>query len=655
MQLSEARSSAGSQRPAAQGASAGGRRLLKTAIVVVGVVVAVSAAYGLLRGPRAEGDVSGIPTFPVRRGTMMITVTERGSVWAMDPLKITSKVEGWNTILEIVDEGTIITEQDVKNGKVLVKLDSSELEQKEADRQISYYKAEAALQSAEARYEIQKKQNESDLALARLGVKFARMELERYLGKELARDVIETGLRLDSLAGDPRLGGLAQNQLRSFEANVLLASSELTNQVEQLNWTKQLYEKQYVSRNELTTDELRRQRSQVNLDAARQELELFKKYTLPREAEQRLSDYIEKQRDLERVKAQADSRLVQAEASLKSAQASFELAQERLQKVREMIANCTIRAPKPGIVIYGTSGQEMTHQQYSVEEGASVPENAVLIRIPDVNDLAVKTNVPERDIDKLRVGQPALIVLEAEPDHPIRGRVAKISPMANPEQAWLNPEAKVYKTEVALLEPPVRFIPGMSAKVIVVCDRLDDVLFIPIQALVTYKGESFCWVKGSDQPRRVATGRFSDKYVQILSGLKEGEEVYLAPPRELDESITRQIEASQAQQRAAAEARRAAPGRRKRSGRPGGGTSQQETPPGAAPTTQSPYVSNGQIDWAKIGQALEGLSPEQKGKKFMEIINTLPEKQRKEALEYAQKWASQGGQGGRPGDPGGGT
>jgi len=629
--------------------------LMKTAAVLIGLAIVASLAYGLLARPGQEDDTEDIPTAAVERGDLIMTVSQRGSIWAMKPLEIRNEVEGWNDILELVDEGTHITEQDVEDEMVLVRLDSSGLEEREANRQIDFYEADAACTQAQENHEIQQKQNESDIALAELNVRFGRMELERYLGKPLAAQVLAEQIDFAALAEDDRLGGTARQTLRELQSEVLLSTAALANRDDRLQWTQKLYDKGYVGRNDLSRDQLERERIAIGEQEAKEELRLFKLYALPKEAEQLYSGangqgggpgYREAVRSLERVQARAQSRMAQAEANLKSTQAQFKLEQERLAKIQEMIVKSVIRASRPGLVIYGSSGQELYRQRYRVEEGASVPENAVLIRIPDPSDLAVKMNVPEAKIDKIKVGQPALITMEAAPGETFLGRVARISPMANPAHAWLNPDAKVYETEVALEEAPKRFIPGMSATAEIVVAQLKGVVYVPTQAVVTHRAHSFCWVKGSDVPRPVVTGQFGDKYVEITDGLNPGEEVYLAPPRPLAEDLIRQIDEAVSVPEEAAEA----PG-------PAEAPQAEEAPQegGAEAAADSEYMTEGALDWNKVRQQLEGLSEEERAQKLQAIIEKLPAEQREQM--QARRRGGAGGQGGAPGGgaPGGGA
>ncbi len=491
----------------------------------------------------ADSAAELIPTVAVARGDFTVSVTERGAVYSMEPLELKSEVESWNTLLEIVDEGTVVTEKDVEKGMILARLDSSALEQQESNRLTSLYGAEAAYAQAQADCEIQGLQNESDMAAAELNAEFAHMELEHYLGADLAAEALKGGGDLADLPDDPRLGGKAEQKLRQYSSWVELAKEQLLRAQERLRWTKELYQKGYTSRNELMADELAVATRTSEVQAAEEGLQLFNRYDLPKEAEQRCSDCVESARELERVQARASSRLGQAEAQLRSAEAALGLEREGLQKVRDNIGKCIIRAPRPGQVVYGARSDPIWYRtgDMAIRPGVMIEENRIIVRMPDPSSLVALVNIPEGDIQKVEVGQPALITLEAVPDRTFAGRVTKVSPVASSEEASINPEAKVYPTEVALEESPEHFIPGMSATIEIIAARLTDVLYVPAQAVTRYQDYSICWVQGAEGPelREVQVGHRSDVFVEIEGGLNAGERVYLAPPGEMaGESLT---------------------------------------------------------------------------------------------------------------------
>ena len=74
---------------------------------------------------------------------------------------------------------------------------------------------------------------------------------------------------------------------------------------------------------------------------------------------------------------------------------------------------------------------------------------------------------------------------------------------------------------------------GMSAKVEVLIEQLEDVLIVPIQVVANREGKKVCYVATPQGPkqREVQTGSFNDTYVHIISGLEAGEQVLLIPPK----------------------------------------------------------------------------------------------------------------------------
>jgi multidrug efflux pump subunit AcrA (membrane-fusion protein) len=145
--------------------------------------------------------------------------------------------------------------------------------------------------------------------------------------------------------------------------------------------------------------------------------------------------------------------------------------------------------------------------------------------------MKVEVKIHETWIDKIEPNQPAEITIEAFPDKTFTGRVLKKAPLADAEN-WLNPDLKVYATDIAIDGTHDALKTGMTGKVTVIIDKLQDVLYVPIQSVVTVEDKKICYVAGSPaQKREVETGLFNDNFVEIKSGLAEGEKVLLNPPK----------------------------------------------------------------------------------------------------------------------------
>ncbi len=129
--------------------------------------------------------------FPVTRGDFEVTILEGGSIEAKESLQIKSEVQGETKILSIVEEGYYVTPEDVQAGKILVELDAKKLLDQQTEQELSFQRAKASLANAEEQHEIQKNQNEIDIRQNELAVKFARMDIEKYLGITTTNDILK--------------------------------------------------------------------------------------------------------------------------------------------------------------------------------------------------------------------------------------------------------------------------------------------------------------------------------------------------------------------------------------------------------------------------------------------------------------------------------
>jgi HlyD family secretion protein len=145
--------------------------------------------------------------------------------------------------------------------------------------------------------------------------------------------------------------------------------------------------------------------------------------------------------------------------------------------------------------------------------------------------MKVEIKVHETWVDKIEPNQPANITVAAFPDETFTGKVLKKAPLAA-QTDFLNPDLKVYLTDVSINATDEALKTGMTADVEVIVDELHDVLYVPIQSVITAEEKKVCYVMGSRvEKREVETGLFNDNFVEIKSGLTEGEKVLLNPPR----------------------------------------------------------------------------------------------------------------------------
>ena len=522
------------------------RRFLLILISVV-VVVAIGA-FGFLRQMVGGSNNSnpGTGLFTVERDDLTITVTESGSTKASQTIDIRSEVYGEATIISLIPEGTYITQENVNAGKLLVELDSSSLKERLKEEEKGLASDEARLTEEQENYHIQQNQNESDITAAQLAVKFGLMDLQKYLGETVAQKVVEkasldpnsnfdvTSLLANNDPNDPNsLSGGSSQQLKQLKDAILLAEGQLEKANDMLEGTQKLHDSNYVSELELKGAELDVERYRIQRESAVEALKLYRRYDFPKEAERYLSDYKEAERELVRMRARARSRMAQAQARLSNAEEDVAESREDVQSKRKQVDACTIRAPAPGLVVYGTSGEPWRERERGpIQEGGKVYQRQTIISLPNTSEIIVEIRVHETSVDKVRPGQHATITVDAFPDKTFQGEVLKVAPLPDSQQGFLNPDVKVYTTKVSMEGSHDSIRPGMSAKVEILVDQLDDVLIVPIQAVVIREGKKLCYVMASDTPqlRAVSTGAFNDTFVEIISGLEEGDQVLLNPP-----------------------------------------------------------------------------------------------------------------------------
>jgi HlyD family secretion protein len=499
------------------------------------IVVAVAVFVVLWWNPFSAGDsqinISDLSIAPVIRDTMTIDVVESGNLESSDSLVIKSQVEGRATIIFIVPEGTTITDEDVEQGSILVELDSADLRERESQQSITVQSAYASLADASASFEIQIKQNESNLKSGEQNQKFGLMDLEKYLGRQLAGAFVEGRVSIDQMLESESLGGGALQRKRDLEIAIDTNREEKFIAEETLTWTNKLYEEGYVTRNDKQRDELTLQRRVMALEKSQTELELFLQFDFRKEAEKLLANYLEAIRELDRIKARNQAELSKAEARLASNQATYGRQIDQLDKIRAQIENCTIRATRPGLVVY--AGSDNFRGGDPIQEGTEIRERQEIIKIPNTATMRVTTKIHESVISRVRPGQEAQIIVDAIPNRVFHGSVKQVAILPETQSRWLNPNLKVYPTEIDLEGDQGGIRPGMSAQVRILVESIPDVLQVPIQAVTYSAHDSVCFAVLNNKPevRVVQTGEYNDEFIQILSGLNENENVVLNPER----------------------------------------------------------------------------------------------------------------------------
>lgn len=527
-------------------------------------------------------------TAKVTRGDLTILVLEGGNLRALESLELKSQVETreGSKILTIVDEGYEVTEKDVEDKKVLIKLDPTEIKERIEAHDIEFENSQGAMTEADEARAIQSTESEKEIKVARQTVRFALLDFEKYLGEGISvkvlsqrilpddedslaayeskyRNRLMAGLKKDEDASEKEnketnrddiiergnwervdfakyleednLGdGEAQQELRKREDALLVATSEAAVELENVLGSERLAKREFIAKATLDKQRVALKKAQLAELSAQTSLSLFRRYEFPKNAEEFLTKYEDALHGLDREKTEALAKLSQAEAKFRNMEQLFKLAQKRRKDLATQLESCNIIATEPGLVVYGSSERTPSFggSEAKIEEGASVRFKQTMITIPDMRKMGIKVSIQESQIKKIKVGQKARIVADAEPDKTLTGVVKKVALLPDSNRWFENPNQKIYPTEVDVDGSHDWLKPGMSVKLEIITAELKDVIKIPLQCVMVDSAETVAYVKRGANPVRqvVETGEFNDEFIEITSGVKEGELVFLSKP-----------------------------------------------------------------------------------------------------------------------------
>jgi len=204
-----------------------------------------------------------------------------------------------------------------------------------------------------------------------------------------------------------------------------------------------------------------------------------------------------------------------AEAQVEAAESQLEAAEQAVAEAQKQLDGATITAPFGGVVV-----------SVGADEGDTVSVMTTVVHLIDPATMELSADVDEIDIPSVKLGQAAIVTLDALPDVQLESKVASISLMSSPAAGTV-----VYQVKVRFdAPPPVELRVGMSATADIIISKRSNVLLVPSRA-VTQDSQGKPVVKvmvnGQMEERAVVTGISDGLQTEIVDGLKEGETVVI--------------------------------------------------------------------------------------------------------------------------------
>jgi HlyD family secretion protein len=262
-------------------------------------------------------------------------------------------------------------------------------------------------------------------------------------------------------------------------------------------------------------------------------------------------------------------------ARYKSAQDQVEQAKAARKQSQDDLSKTTIYAPMAGTI------SALNKEQGEIALGSQFQKDVILV-IADLTEMEAQVNVDENDIVSISKGQEAEIEVDAMSDHKLKGVVSEISNSANSSGAGSTEQKTEFEIKIAVVNPPPTLRPGMTASADIITKTNENALSVPLQSVavrtldqLAMKGEKhkgkakgkgqakgagmanaanladspykpdadgfvevvFVIQNGKAVARQVKTGIQSDELIEIVDGLKEGDEIVSGSYRAISKDL----------------------------------------------------------------------------------------------------------------------
>jgi len=194
-------------------------------------------------------------------------------------------------------------------------------------------------------------------------------------------------------------------------------------------------------------------------------------------------------------------------------QAQIDQAQAKVRLLEDKITEAVLRAPSNGKIT-----------NINKRKGEVVqPANSVISFLSEA-PFQIEVDIYEEDIVKVKIGDPVDIDLVSFPDQALEGKVTLIDPAEKIVEGVV-----YYKVTIDFLEAVKGIKPGMTADITIITNKKENVLVIPKGTVKKINGKNIVQVfkDGEIEEREIEIGLEGDDFIEVISGLEEGEEVFV--------------------------------------------------------------------------------------------------------------------------------
>ncbi|MEG3908179.1 efflux RND transporter periplasmic adaptor subunit [Microcoleus sp. w2-18bC1] len=444
--------------------------------------------YGLYQNRPPEPI--GVRLIPVKLGDIEDTINESGTIELAGQQTLKSPVDA------TVDEVLVKIGQNITSGQNLITLRNPQKQTILSKQELVIQKEKLTLESLRQK-----------LVAAQETLSTAQERVQNY----------KSGQNNDLLEIKKQEIALANNRKKVVDAEVVLAAADL-----KLTEQKALFERGYISRNDVRSQEdevrnakvsLRNAQSQINTDM----LELKSRQIQRQDKEQELQQQVSA--------AQSGVRQAQLDVATNSPNLQSSLLEYR-EKEQEL---------KNNVVTASIDGKVLNIQ---VKNGDGVLRGTELLTLGDPSQELVKLQLSTLNAAKVRPNQSVRISIIGPNSNQFSGRVESLYILAQSGDSKGNDGSNqgsqpTVPATVRLDAPTRTLIPGSQVNVEIILQQRQKVVVLNTEAIVRSESKPFVWIRdnqGKAQKRSVTLGLEGLTQVEVTSGLRSGDSVVIPPP-----------------------------------------------------------------------------------------------------------------------------
>ena len=453
-------------------------------LTILSLAALIVLIPSVLLSCRPEGGFFGeeepdLQTFEVSRGNILQTVSTSGNIESRYSNSYTLKTSG--DVLKALEEGDAFNK-----GDILIELSSQ-------------------------RSQLLMEQAEENIRVSQASLDLAKLSYKQALdSNHVAVQLAETNTEQAELA--------AHNAYKSLEGANGMASKSIESARIAMENSEDIYE---VAKNSLMLTDVQKKQFETNVDSARAAYESAK-------AQAKSSQDSAEGGYEQAVQGQSTTYWTNL-SSTQTAEAQIAITAKNIEQAESQLKLAQINYELIGLdsdahILYAPYDGIVMSSMYKTGEYAAPGLPAIEVAS---SEFVIVSEVNETDIINMEVGQEADIVLDAYYLEELKGNVLELSPVPTNIGGVVS-----YKVTVEIQpQENIKLLPGLSASLTIITSDIEDILYVPIEAVCEVDGAQCVDIlldDGSFEKRQVQTGIFNYDFIEIKSGLSEGDIVVIS-------------------------------------------------------------------------------------------------------------------------------